>query len=120
MESAGTSPFVMLLTPLAALAIGYAFICEVRQDRIARRLRDWVQETYPEAWGRLSWFHRRALASRIILRVLIRQRVITDRAFVERYSPIARLEYRKLVALAIGATFIALVLVGTAVWGWSW
>ena len=120
MESAGTSPFVMVSISLAALAIFYAFICEIRQDRIARRLRDWVQETYPEAWEGLSWFHRRALASRITLRVLLRQRLITDRAFVERYSPITRLERRKLVALAICTTFIALVLVGTALWGWSW
>jgi hypothetical protein len=120
MESAGASPFVMVLTPLAVLAAVYAFICEVRQDRIARRVRDWARETYPEVWGRLPWFHRRALAPRITLRMLLRQRLIADRALVERYSPIARLERRKLAALAIGAICIALILLGTGVWGWSW
>jgi hypothetical protein len=109
-----------VLPALAALAVVYAFICEVRQDRIARRVRDWVLETYPEIWGRLPWFHRRALAPRITLRMLLRQRLVTDGALVERYSPIARLERRKLVALAVGAIFIALVIVGTRAWDWSW
>jgi hypothetical protein len=120
MESTGTTPFVVVLALFAALAVVYAFICEVRQDRIARHVRDWLGETYPQVWARLPWFHRRTLAPRITLRMLLRQRLITDQAFVERYSPIARLERRKLVALAVGAIFIALVLVGTRVWDWSW
>jgi hypothetical protein len=114
----GTSPAVIVCVCLGILAMIYAFFCEIRQDRLARPLRRWVQEAYPHAWAALPWFHRRAVAARIILRMLVRQRIITDPALVERYRPIARLETEKLVAVLIGLACVALVLIGARVWGW--
>lgn len=120
MPNGDTSPAVILWTSLGILAMIYAFFCEIRQDRLARPLRRWVQEAYPNAWAALPWFHRRVLAARIILRVLLRQRIIADPALAERYRPIAQLETEKLVAILVGLGCCGLVLVGTRVWGWAW
>jgi hypothetical protein len=120
MPDGGTSPAVILWTSLAAVAMIYAFFCEIRQDRLARPLRRWVQEAYPNAWASLPWLYRRTLAARIVVRLLLRQRIVTDPAFVERYRPIGRLETEKLVAIIVGLACIGVVLVGTRVWGWAW
>jgi hypothetical protein len=120
MPDGSTSPAVIVWTSLGVLAMIYAFFCEIRQDRIARPLRRWVQEAYPHAWAALPWLYRRTLAARIILRLLVRQRMIADPALAERYRPIAHLETEKLVAIVVGLACCALVLVGTSVWGWAW
>lgn len=114
------SPPVIVWTTLGILAMIYAFGCEIRQDRLARPLRHWVKDAYPNAWAALPWLYRRTLAARIILRVLVRQAIITDPALVERYRPIAQLEIEKLVAIVVGLGCMAVVLIGTKVWGWVW
>jgi hypothetical protein len=120
MPDGDTSPAVILWISLGGLAVIYAFVCEIRQDRLARPLRRWVQEAYPHAWAALPWLYRRVVAARIILRLLVRQRIIADPALAERYRPIARLETEKLIATLVGLACLGLVLVGTRVWGWAW
>jgi hypothetical protein len=120
MPDGDTSPAVILWISLAIVAMVYAFVCEIRQDRLARPLRRWVQQAYPNAWRALPWLFRRTLAARIALRVLIRQQLVTDPALLARYRPIAQLETEKLVAIVVGLACCALVLVGTRVWGWTW
>lgn len=120
MEPGPTSPFVIATVTVAAVAIIYAYICQIRQESAARRMRAWVRETHPEAWNDLNWIHRNAIGGTIGLKRLQGGALGDDEAFAERYAKLTRLDRHKLVGIGIGVIGIGLAVVGTLYWGWSW
>ena len=120
MDTAATSPFVITSVSIAAVALVYAYVCEIRMDSAARRVRSWLEEARPEAWTGLNAVHRHALGGRIGLKALRKGRLADDDDFAERYAKVAALERRKLVGMLFGALGIAVAITGSAVFGWAW
>lgn len=115
-----TSPYVMATVSTATIALVYAYVCQIRQESTARRVRDWVRDTYPEVWVTLNWVQQHAMGGTIGLKKLRDGALSDDDAFRERYARVTRLDRHKLIATAVGALGIGLAILGTLYWGWNW
>jgi len=120
MDSPPPSLFVIASVSVSAVALVYAYVCELRMDSAARRVRSWLETARPEAWTGLNAVHRHALGGRIGLKALRRGLLGEDQEFAERYIPILRLERRKILGMLIGAMGIGTAITGAAVFGWAW
>jgi hypothetical protein len=114
------SPGVIVLTVAAVAAAVYAFVCGLREDRIARTVVKRVRETSPEAWASLNWFFRRLVSPTITLKILRRRHRPSDRHWEHELDRLRRVERQKFAALGVAVACIGLVLIGTAFWGWTW
>ena len=121
MSSSATtaSPEVMALVSIGVIAALYAFICGIRQDCRARRVRAWVLEHHPDSWRNLPRGYR-FFGSKVALRVLLQTGRLSDPEFTVRYAHVRRLERPQLISYTITAACITLVLIGTRFWGWFW
>jgi hypothetical protein len=113
------SPGVIVFTTVGVVATVYAFICHVRAERVARTAMKRVRAMHPGLWQRLDWLLR--LASPAITMTVLRARHGTSDPHFDRHlQRVKRLQRRGHVALAAGFVCIALLLIGTRFWGWTW
>lgn len=118
--SRAASPEVIVLTLVATIAGVYAFVCEIREDNRARRMRAWILEHHPDRWRELPWIVQRIAKATIGLRILKRRGLSADPEFAARYAEIMRVERRQLIAIAVIAISITMVFLGIRVLGWVW
>jgi hypothetical protein len=116
------SPGVVLLTAAGAVAAVYAFICHIRAERLARVTMNRVRATQPGVWQRLiadHWLLRIANPA-ITIKVWRARHGSPDAHFDDELERVRRIERQEYVAVGAAGVCIALVLVGTRYWGWSW
>jgi len=119
-DSPPTSPFVIASVSVAAAALVYAYVCEIRMDSAARRVRAWLVEARPEAWADLNAVHRHALGGRIGLKALRKGRLADDDDLAARYAEVEALGHRKLLGMLIGGLGIGVAIAGSVLFGWTW
>ena len=120
-------PLIILLTLGGMMCAACAFSAQVLMDRKKFALAEWVRSQHPEAWNELpGWMRKWAsapyfLASPLFaLSALARRSLGRDRAFLERYAEIHRMN-RRIVAFAmLGLGLACVAILGTRVWGWKW
>ena len=114
------SPQIKIFTSLAAVAIIYAFLCNIRISRKARELANRLQKERPELWSSLNPFTRNYNGGHPGLKLLYRQKVVDLPGFDEAYEKLHAIERKLLWGIAIGAACIGAVIIGTRYWGWHW
>lgn len=113
------SPGVIVFTTVGVITAVYAFICRVQAERVARAAMKRVRATQPGLWQSLDWLLRIANPA-ITLKVLRARHGTSDPHFDRHLERVRQLERRGHVALAAGSLCIALLLIGTRFWGWTW
>ncbi|HXH83958.1 MAG TPA: hypothetical protein VNN07_13670 [Candidatus Tectomicrobia bacterium] len=113
------SPGVILLTGAGAIAAVYAFVCQIRANRIARAAVNRVRAARPDVWRQLDWLVRVANPT-VKMKVLRNRHGIRAPDFDAAFEAVRRLERRQILAIAAAAVCVALVLIGTRMWGWRW
>lgn len=120
MEANGsTSPEVVVLVAVAAVAVFWMFIWKTKTERRATRLIDWVWQNHPDAWRSLPWADRNIFRERGLAR-LARANAIPDPYFEHEYGQIAPFRRHIVIAGAVAGTAIALILIGTSWFGWQY
>ena len=114
-----TSPELVLLLIVAAAAAFWMFLWKTRTDRRTTRLVVWIWEHYPDRWRALPWLYRYLLRGRA-LREMARSEAINDPHFAQEYALIVPMPRHVHIAGAIAGTAIALILIGTRLFGWQW
>lgn len=102
------------------VAILYAFVCQIRAQRIARKAVRRLREISPRPWQSIHWFYRRLTSPVITMKVFRARHGLSDPSVQEQFERVTRLERRQLVAICAAALCIAITLVGTRFWGWAW
>ena len=120
MGALNASPGVIIFTSAATISGLYAFACQIREDRVAREVVRRVRERHPAAWQRMSWVHRRIANPSVKLRELLSKHGVSDGNLEQQIELVERLERHKIVALGAAFLCIAVLLVGSQVWGWVW
>lgn len=107
----------MFLVSVTALSVVYAFILEVRRGFEQDRLLEWLKAERAADWDALPRSDR-FLTVRAV-EILRRGALASDADFHARYQ-MTRHGSRFAVAMSIAVTAIALLLIGTRFFGWSW
>jgi hypothetical protein len=119
MESeAATSPQITVLLAIAVVAAIWMFLWKTKTERRATRLIDWVWQKYPDAWSALPWVYRNVLRERGLAE-LARRNAIPDPYFAHEFGEIAPLRRHIVLAGAIAGGAIALIAIGTTLFGWQ-
>ena len=116
------SPGVIVFTTAGMVAAVYAFICQIRAGRVARVAVNRVRDTRPGAWQSVlagNWLLRVANPA-ITIRVLRARHDVSDPHFDDHFERVREIERRGYRALAVAFVCIAVVLIGTRYWGWTW
>ncbi len=115
-----TSPLIIILVSLAGVSSIYAFVCDIRLNRKASRLSQWVKQEYPELWAELNVFLRNWNGGQPGLKLLHRRNVISLPYFDQHYEQLKVLERKFFWGLGMGILCIGLLLIGSLYWGWQW
>jgi hypothetical protein len=102
------------------LAMLYAFICQLREERIARAAVKRARDAHPEVWQRLGWVYRRIMNPTFTIRLLSDRYGVSDPNFDAQLAEVRSLGRRKLVAVGAAFLCLAIVIIGTQLWGWDW
>ena len=116
------SPGVIVFTSVGVIAVIYAFICQVRAERVARGAVKRVRATQPGLWQSLvhdNWLLRVANPT-ITIKLLRARHGASDPQFDEHVERVKQLERRGRIAIGAAVVSMTLVLVGTRFWGWAW
>ncbi len=116
------SPGVIVFTTAGIVAAVYAFICHIRAERVARVAVNRVRDTRPGAWHSVvanNWLLRVADPA-ITIRVLRARHDVSDPQFDDHFQRVQDIERREYRAVAAAFVCIAVVLIGTRYWGWTW
>ena len=116
----GASPGVVVCVSLMTVAVLYAFVCGIREERIARAAVRRARETYPEIWQSMGWVYRRIMNPTITIRTLRNQYGVSDPDFDQRFEVVKRLARRKIIAVGAAFLCLAVLLAGTELCGWTW
>ena len=114
------SPQIKIFVSVAAVSIVYAFVCEIRLSRKARKLGSWLQEERPDLWSKLNFFARNWNGGLPGLKLLYRKNVVGPSRFDQQYEQIHFIERKLLWGIGIGSVCIGLVLIGSRFLGWHW
>ena len=114
------SPQLKILISLSAIAIIYAFVCEIRLSRKARRLANWLQKQRPELWSELNFFARNYNGGHPGLKILYRRNAVGLPLFDQQYERLRSLERKLLWGIGIGSVCIFMIIIGSKFWGWHW
>lgn len=114
------SPQIKILISLSAIAITYAFVCEIRLSRKARKLANWLQKQRPELWSELNSFARNYNGGHPGLKILYRKNAVGLPLFDQQYEQLRSIERKLLWGIGIGSVCIGLVIIGFKFWGWHW
>ena len=115
-----TSPQIKILISLAIALIVYAFVCQIRLSRKAKKLADWLQKERPDLWSELNFIARNWNGGQPGLKLLYRRNVVGLPRFDQQYEQIHSLERQILWGIILGSVCIGLVFVGSKFWGWQW
>ena len=114
------SPQIKILISLSAVTIIYAFVCEIRLARKARKLANWLQKQRPDLWSELNSFARNYNGGHPGLKILYRRNAVGLPLFDQQYEQLRSLERKLLWGIGIGSVCIGLVIIGSKFWGWHW
>ena len=114
------SPQIKILISLSAVTIIYAFVCEIRLSRKARKLANWLQKQRPELWSELNSFARNYNGGHPGLKILYRRNAVGLPLFDQQYEQLRSLERKLLWGIGIGSVCIGLVIIGSKFWDWHW
>ncbi len=112
-----TSVEIMIVLSIGVVAAVYAFYLDVRRTSAFSRLLAWLRSEREDDWEGLSRADR-FLSFRAV-EILRRGALAGDPEFQSRYAP-TRHGRRFVVAMTVTTAAIALVILGTSFWGWSW
>lgn len=102
------------------LAMLYAFVCQLREERIARAAVKRARHAYPAVWQRMGWVYRRIMNPTFTIRRLRDHYGVSDPDFDAQLAEVRQLGRRKLIAVGAAFLCLAIVLAGTKLWGWAW
>lgn len=108
---------VMFLVTVAAVSVVYAFILEVRRTVESDRLLEWLKAERSVDWEALTRSER-FLTVRAV-EILRRGPLAGDGEFQAHYR-MTRHGRRFAIAMSIGITAIALLVVGNLLFDWNW
>ena len=111
-----------MFTSVGVLAVVYAFVCQVRAERVARFAVKRVRAANPGLWQSVvhdNWLLRVANPA-ITIKLLRARHRARDPEFDQHFERVRQLERRGHVAIAAAGVSIAMVLIGTRFWGWTW
>ncbi len=115
----GTSVEIVLLTTIAAVAVICAFHLRILRDRALRRLSRWLRAARAGEWDAVQrpgrWLNPIGAVER-----LRRGALSNDAEFAARYREVTSGDSRFFFSLAIAALAIALIVIGTRAFGWSY
>ena len=112
------SPQIKILISLAGVSLVYAFVCNIRLSRKARKLANWLQKERPDLWSELNSFAKNYNGGHPGLKILHRRNVVGLPLFDQQYEQLHSLERKLLWGIGIGSVCIALVIAGSKFWGW--
>ena len=115
-----TSPGIQVLLTTAAVALGYAFVCQVRLTSRAEELGSWVRRERQEIWSKLNPVARSWSGGLPALKLLHRRGLAGLPGFESRYAVLGDLERRMLWGMGVGAACLGFVAFGIRVLGWHW
>src|SRR5919109_2087354 len=92
----GASPGVVVFVSLMMLAMLYAFVCQLREERIARAAVKRARAAYPEVWQRLGWVYRTVMNPTFTIRTLSNRHGVSDPEFDAQLDEVRSLARRKL------------------------
>jgi hypothetical protein len=113
------SPQIKILISLAGISIVYAFVCNIRLSRKARKLAKWLQKERPDIWSELNFIARNWNGGQPGLKLLHRRKVVDLPRFYQEYEQLHSFEQHFLWGIGIGVVCIGLVLIGYKFWGWN-
>ena len=111
---------VKILITLAVVAIGYAFVCNIRISQKAGRLADWLRKERPELWSELNPVARNWNGGQPGLKLLHRRNVVGLPRFDREYERLRILERQLVWGLVTGSVCLGLVILGIKYFGWDW
>jgi hypothetical protein len=114
------SPQIKILISLSAVTIIYAFVCEIRLSRKAKKLAKQLQKQRPDLWSELNSFARNYNGGYPGLKILYGRHAADLPLFDQRYEQLRALERKLLWGIGIGSVCIGLVIIGFKFWGWHW
>lgn len=107
----------MLLVTVVALCTGYAFYLDVRREAENRRFLEWLKTERQASWDALARSDR-FLSIRAV-EILRRGALADDAEFLARYQ-LTKHGFRFAVAMSAGGVGVALLVLGTVLFDWSW
>lgn len=114
-----TNPIVKVLVGIAAVAGLGGFLLDLRKQKRIRELVARIKAQDSATWSALAW-HQRVLIPRGGLSILFKRATVNDPESLRAYAALQRVEKRQLALIVLAAVAIALVIIGTRYWGWSW
>jgi hypothetical protein len=111
---------IKILLSLAGVSIVYAFVCEIRMSRKARRLANWLQKERPDLWSELNFVARNWNGGHPALKILNRKNTVGLPRFDQEYEQLHSMERKFLWGISIGSVCIGVLLTGFIFWGWHW
>lgn len=113
------SPEIRFLLAIAAVAALWMFICKTKSERRTTKLIDWIWQNHREIWAELPWYYRIMFRERGFAE-LARRNAISDPHFEQEFAVIAPYRRHIVISGSIAAVAIALILIGTRIFGWQW
>lgn len=114
------SPQIKVFISTAAVSIVYAFVCEIRLSRKARKLADWLQDKRPDLWSELNLIARNWNGGLPGLKLLYRRNVVGLPKFDQEFEKLHSIERQFLCGLIVGTICIGFVIFGFKYFGWHW
>lgn len=112
-------PAIIASISVAAVSSVYAYILQIKKDRKAVELRNWVIDHYPEVYDAQPWHQRWLLKSEVVLKAIYKKNQIDDTEFISRYDEMRASDNRFLISLGIGVLAIVFTIVGSKYLGWE-
>lgn len=119
MISSGTDPIVMVLIILAAAFVLLAWWASSQYSRKTRELIAYLKENEKSYWRSLPWLSRNFNPVGII-EAYRRSGQFIDPGFLTLYQAGKRGSLVQILAITMALVLIAVVLIGTSLWGWRW
>ena len=114
----GASPIVVILTAAMAAAVLYAFICDLRAERLAKQMMTRVQHHDAAALETIPWFWRRFAKSTIKIRIL--RRTMPEALPTQEVQALSGLERRTLIGIVLSFAILVFLLVVSYALDLSW
>ena len=114
------SPQIKILLSLAAVAIIYAFVCQIRMTQKASRLARWVEKERPDIWSELNAVARNWHGGHPGLKLLKKRNAVDLPGFDQKYQQLHALERKFFWGLGIGSVCIGALIAGILLLGWHW
>ena len=119
MLTSGTSLIVMVLITLAAAFLLLAWKASSQNSRKTRALIAYLKENENSYWRSLPWISRNF--NRVgIVEAYYRSGQSIDPDFQKLYQAKKSGALVQILAIIVAMAMIAIVLIGTALWGWHW